>query len=604
MVLKARITSILDVVLRVPPVFVLDSVILSGFSELSKHVSFEDGEYEDVEPDIIDDVLPPSVHSPSNGSNSTYGSLFSSAATSSSDGTSSVAHNFMGSSMMVLGYTASVYLSFGVFLLPTKSLFNFYLWLMSIAIAFWSYVSNEHYSQYVSTLKTSSVPQALVEMNDLMVWYKVGSNYFLQVLLSFAFCYLSSHLYQRKSVFLSKRVVGVFFLIPTIMSLLPSDLPSSIPSTWLSLVFEGKDSTRDPSPYSRLRSLGLALSPLLSLSVAIFYIILNVIMHLKDIIIEIVGDIEWAREIVRHYGIYTLFENQWTRLHVPQVLRVFWLTRIAEHAIALFADFPDMSYSYFELGNIRLPADMSVYTTAAKVLIVRGCETIIAVLGMTSILSSISHQIGCVVQWFLAVDEPEDRNIGSVSAILFFILALQTGITGMEPEKRFQRLYRNICLLFTAILHFIHNMVNPLLNSLSASRNLCVSKHTRALLVCLFLIAFPTWFLFFLWKHETSLSTWLLAVSAFSIEVVIKVVISLLIYTLFMIDAFRTTLWEPLDDYVYYIKATGSTIEFIFGIFLFFNGAWILIFESGGTIRALMMCIHAYFNIWLQAKQG
>lgn len=77
-----------------------------------------------------------------------------------------------------------------------------------------------------------------------------------------------------------------------------------------------------------------------------------------------------------------------------------------------------------------------------------------------------------------------------------------------------------------------------------------------------------------------------------------------MIYALFMIDAFRTTVWEPLDDYVYVIKATGSSIEFIFGIFLFFNGAWILLFESGGTIRAAMMCIHAYFNIWLQAKLG
>lgn len=83
-----------------------------------------------------------------------------------------------------------------------------------------------------------------------------------------------------------------------------------------------------------------------------------------------------------------------------------------------------------------------------------------------------------------------------------------------------------------------------------------------------------------------------------------QVVISLLIYALFMIDAFRTTVWEPLDDYVYVIKATGSSIEFLFGIFLFFNGAWILLFESGGTIRAIMMCIHAYFNIWLQAKLG
>lgn len=147
----------------------------------------------------------------------------------------------------------------------------------------------------------------------------------------------------------------------------------------------------------------------------------------------------------------------------------------------------------------------------------------IAVLGMTSVLSSISQQVGCGIQWFLAVEDPEDRNIGTVSAMLFFILALQTGITGMDPEKRLQRLYRNICLLFTAILHFIHNMVNPLLNSLSASRNMSVQRHARALAVCMFLIAFPAWFLFYLWRNEGLVSTWLLAVSAFSIEVIIKV---------------------------------------------------------------------------------
>jgi E3 ubiquitin-protein ligase RNF139 len=123
----------------------------------------------------------------------------------------------------------------------------------------------------------------------------------------------------------------------------------------------------------------------------------------------------------------------------------------------------------------------------------------------------------------LAVEDPEDRNIGTVSAMLFFILALQTGITGMEPEKRFQRLYRNVCLLFTAILHFVHNMVSPLLNSLSASRNMSIQKHTRALTVCLFLITFPIWFLIYLWRNEATVSTWLLAVSAFSVEVVIKV---------------------------------------------------------------------------------
>ena len=79
-------------------------------------------------------------------------------------------------------------------------------------------------------------------------------------------------------------------------------------------------------------------------------------------------------------------------------------------------------------------------------------------------------------------------------------------------------------------------------------------------------------------------------------------------------------LWESLDDWVYFIRSDkdkffklldlnhfrgiGNTVEFFFAVFLFFNGGWILIFESGGTIRAVMMLIHAYFNIWCEARNG
>lgn len=60
-------------------------------------------------------------------------------------------------------------------------------------------------------------------------------------------------------------------------------------------------------------------------------------------------------------------------------------------------------------------------------------------------------------------------------------------------------------------------------------------------------------------------------------------IVSLATYTLFLLDARRQTFWEKLDDYVYYIKAFGNSVEFCFGIFLFFNGAWILLFESGAS---------------------
>ena len=47
---------------------------------------------------------------------------------------------------------------------------------------------------------------------------------------------------------------------------------------------------------------------------------------------------------------------------------------------------------------------------------------------------------------------------------------------------------------------------------------------------------------------------------------------------------------------------TGN-MEFFFGVVMFGNGAYTM-FESGSKIQACMMCLHVYFNIYLQAKNG
>lgn len=296
-----------------------------------------------------------------------------------------------------------------------------------------------------------------------------------------------------------------------------------------------------------------------------------------------------ARNFIINYGLSALAETEWMRLNVPCVLRVFWILRVAEQVVQI-------------LGN-HYGEETFNYYVMLRTLLVNGCETLTAVLGMTSIISFICHYIGCFFQWVLLTEDEDEKSIGTVSAILFYILALQTGLTSLDREKRLVRLCRNFCLLFTAILHFVHNIVNPLLMSLSASHNPALHRHLRALAVCAFLILFPVSLLIFLWSHFT-VSTWLLAVSVFSIEVIVKVVVSLAIYSLFLIDAYRSAFWEQFDDCVYIIRSFGNTVEFAFGIILFFNGFWILIFESGGAIRAIMMCIHAYFNIWCEAKAG
>lgn len=108
--------------------------------------------------------------------------------------------------------------------------------------------------------------------------------------------------------------------------------------------------------------------------------------------------------------------------------------------------------------------------------------------------------------------------------------------------------------------------------------------------MCLFLVVVPVYLLAELWSRYSP-STWLLAVTAFSVEVIVKVLVSLATYTLFLLDARRQTFWEKLDDYVYYIRVFGNSVEFCFGIFLFLNGAWILLFESGELLNVNQQCL-------------
>ncbi|CAI9718692.1 protein TRC8 homolog [Octopus vulgaris] len=342
-------------------------------------------------------------------------------------------------------------------------------------------------------------------------------------------------------------------------------------------------------------------------------LLFEIILERHNIFTFIQDSYQSVREDLGNFGIQIFLESHWIRLHFPQVFRLFWFSRFMYHLLFYvnMIALPDNASAdevFSKLISGKIPENtLELYTVISKSLLVRGCDTFIALFGLTCIVSLISHYIGIFVAYFVGCDVEEDRNadrnVGLLSAMLFLVLALQTGLTSLEVDARLVRLFRNFCLLSTAIFHFVHSMVHPILMSVSASRNSVPNRHIRPLLMCFILILFPCLLLKYLWSHHST-STWLLAVSAFSIEIIVKVLVTVTVYILFMIDAYRNSFWEGLDDYVYYIQSAGNTVEFLFGIFLFCNGTWIMLFESGGTIRAIMMCIHAYFNIWLQAKKG
>uniref|UniRef100_A0A1Q3F649 Putative e3 ubiquitin-protein ligase n=2 Tax=Culex tarsalis TaxID=7177 RepID=A0A1Q3F649_CULTA len=450
-----------------------------------------------------------------------------------------------------------------VFMLWTRHLVIVYMYIVSVGLIFLSYWSN------VSALSVISDGPSLLEdilslnMERLLdpggVALSILPHLLAQWLMGVIFAYI--HLGPKYKII--QKALPFSFLMPLFLAMLP--LPTVV--------------LKHSPAFAAILPLVLSKIALWSSSFDVVKTILNGYQH--------------ARNFASNFGISALIENEWQRLNVPCVLRAFWTLRLLEQLVSLLV-----------ASDVPLR-----FAATVQSLLVSGCETLTAVLGMTSIISLICHYIGKAFQLFLlSEDYDEDKSIGTVSAILFYILALQTGLTSLTPDKRFVRLCRNLCLLITALLHFLHNIVAPILMSLSAARNPSRKRHARALMVCAFLLLTPVGLLSILWSRHSP-STWLLAVTAFSVEVIVKVLVSLATYTLFLLDARRQTFWEKLDDYVYYIRAFGNSVEFCFGIFLFFNGAWILIFESatipiGGAIRALMMCIHAYFNIWCEARAG
>ncbi|XP_060879841.1 protein TRC8 homolog [Metopolophium dirhodum] len=458
-----------------------------------------------------------------------------------------------------------------LFVLPARYLYMVYFHLVSVCIVLLSYWANIQtlkvvygkYENFETNPFDKDIPwnvdgflYLFTELQAAHFLYLLFRNLILQCILSLVFDFLQVFT-TNQSI---HKIFSFSFTIPMLVAFLPG--------TW--------------------RHGFLNTITVLSTLLPLFIMLKTLWLNLFTITNLIRNGYSRTRETINNYGISALVEVEWTRLKIPSVLRIFWAIRVLEQILYLLTD--------IEIQNETLFG-------AVKYLLVKGCDTFTAVLGMTSFVSYFCHYIGAFFQWVLLTDDVDDKSIGTISAVLFYILALQTGLTGLDPEKRFIRLYRNVCLLCAALLHYIHNVVNPLLMSLSASHNPSLNRHLRALLVCGFLIVFPITMLTYLWSHH-SVSTWLLAVSSFNIEIIIKVLVSLAVYSLFLIDAYRTTFWEKLDDYVYYIKSFGNTVEFCFGIFLFLNGVYIMAFVSGGAVRASMMCIHAYFNIWCDARDG
>ncbi|XP_065354181.1 protein TRC8 homolog isoform X2 [Calliphora vicina] len=600
MSIRTKVLGMVDVIMRVPPILVIDEILKIGMGLPSR--SYQTNNSVDAgggglnvigipETDIIssshDNLLNNSTDASSSSAASNVAYNIMNNVTNIANATSenatvtgtavSILSGIFGAimediltdiymldpfstlSVKIIICILGILCSACIFLLWTRHLVMVYMFVISLGLTFLSHWSNV--SALALLEKSPCILEDIMSMNSTRLMDTSGVAMSLlphlvaQWFMGMLFAYI--HLGPRYE--LLQKSMPLIFASPIVLAMLP------------------------------LKTEMIQYLPILADAVPLVLTKITVMSCGVDAGKTVYNGYQYAMNFVSNFGLSALIENEWQRLNVPSVLRVFWTVRLSQEFISMLLN--------DSVGTLNL------LPTIQK-LLVDGCETLTSVLGMTSVISVICHYIGKVFQWYLLnYDNDEEKSLGTVSAVLFYILALQTGLTSLSPDKRFLRLCRNLCLLTTALLHFLHNIVSPILMSLSAARNPSRKRHFRALTVCAFLVIAPLCLLKTLWSRHSP-STWLLAVTAFSVEVVVKVLVSLATYTLFLLDARRQTFWEKLDDYLYYVRAFGNSVEFCFGILLFFNGAWILVFESGGAIRAVMMCIHAYFNIWCEARSG
>ncbi|KAK2830847.1 hypothetical protein Q5P01_018778 [Channa striata] len=472
----------------------------------------------------------------------------------------------------VLVRVTGVLVSTVVLLLSQKALFKFYTLffavLLGMAAALINYYATSHIDFYSAYYK-AVLGFRLLPRNGPTLWLGMAA---VQLVFGVGYVFLLN----LHSVFAALMVLDIMIPLWGLMIELPADVRQAV------AMFSG---------------LALALNTAVCLAMRLkwFYYSCRYVYLL-------------VRHMYRIYGLQLLLEDTWKRIRFPDVLRVFWLTRVTAQAMILVyvvravrRESGDATDGSSDSQGYLLSWD--VFWDVTSNLIISGCDSTLTVLGMSAVISSVAHYLGLSILAFIGSTEEEDKRLGFVAPVLFFILALQTGLSSLDPDERLVRLSRNMCLLLTAILHFIHGMTDPVLMSLSASHVSSFRRHFPVLLVSVALFVLPVVLSYALWHHHV-LNTWLFAVTAFCVELCLKVVVSLTVYGLFMVDGFSNVLWEKLDDYVYYVRSTGNIIEFLFGVIMFGNGAYTMMFESGSKIRACMMCLHAYFNIYLQAKNG
>ncbi|XP_034958221.2 RING finger protein 145 isoform X1 [Zootoca vivipara] len=312
--------------------------------------------------------------------------------------------------------------------------------------------------------------------------------------------------------------------------------------------------------------------------------------------------LQWAmvacREVAQVLEVYRLVAlgmSLWRQLAVPLLFLVFWLALFTLQIYALASS---------SSGN-PLPQQGLVFIFLSSV--AECCSTPYTLIGLTFTVSYLALGLLKLCKFYLAgYSAFQDGNVmhrGVTEGVTLLLLALQTGLLGLQLLERTFLLSIILFIVATSTLQSMIEIADPIVLGLGATRNRSFWKHFRGISMCLFLLVFPG-FMAYKIAHFFHMDFWLLILVSSCMLTSLQVMGTLFIYTLFMIELFQDTPMEKMDEIVYYINAISRVLEFLVAVCVVAYGTWESIFGEWSWLGASVIIIHCYFNVWLRAHSG
>ncbi|XP_061551359.1 RING finger protein 145 [Phycodurus eques] len=285
----------------------------------------------------------------------------------------------------------------------------------------------------------------------------------------------------------------------------------------------------------------------------------------------------------------------WTQFAVPVLFSVFWLVLFAVHLCS----------------NVVSGAASSAAHQGVLFFLLTGvsecCATPYSLLGLTFVVSYSALGLLNLCKVFLGgYDGVHNDNVmqrGVTEGVTLLLLALQTGLLGMQSMQRTFLLSIILFIVATSTLQSMGELTHPVVLALAASRNRSVCKHLRGLSMCLLLLVFPV-FMAYKISQFFHMDFWLLILVAGCMLTSLQVTGTLFIYSLFMVELFRSEPMENLDEVIYWVNAVSRVLEFVVALCVVAYGAWESLLGEWSWMGASVIIIHSYCNVWLRAQSG